>query len=128
VTPPRAHGGQACEANVIKEVDLTCIIDAGPKRHLSKRLAGGFVLAALLTLGTYVAPAGAQPRHDDHHDDHHGGDRRVVRHDDDRHDYHGGGYYPAPPVVYGGPVYAAPPLVYGPTIGINLPGLSIGIQ
>ncbi len=103
---------------------MTCIIDTGPKRHLSKRLAGGLVLAALLTLGTYVAPACAQPRHDDHH----GGDRRVVRHDD-HHDYHGGGgYYPAPPVVYGGPVYAAPPVVYGPSITIGLPGVTIGIQ
>ena len=102
---------------------MTCIIDTGPKRLLSKRLAGGLVLAALLTLGTSVAPAGAQPRHDDHH----GGDRRVVRHDD-HHDYHGGGYYPAPPVVYGGPVYAAPPVVYGPSVTIGLPGVTIGIQ
>jgi hypothetical protein len=48
------------------------------------------------------------------------------------HDYHGynygwtGGYYGAPPVVYGDP-YA-----YGyyppPGVGINLPGVSIGIR
>ncbi|HEY5209278.1 MAG TPA: hypothetical protein VIJ42_07525 [Stellaceae bacterium] len=48
----------------------------------------------------------------------------------------GGGYYAAPPVVYGGyspnyyygpDYYAPPPVAYGPGIGVNLPGVSIGI-
>jgi hypothetical protein len=75
---------------------------------LARRLA----IAALLTIGTFVASAGAA----DHRYDHRGWDHQ------------GGGYHGAPPVVYGGPVYAPPPVVYGPTIGINLPGVSIGIQ
>ena len=83
-------------------------------------MAAAIALSALFTAGTLVGQASAQP----HRDDHRGGDRHF-----DHRDYHGGGgYYPAPPVVYGGPVYAPPPVVYGPAIGINLPGVSIGIQ
>jgi hypothetical protein len=94
------------------------IIDAGPKRRVSARLAAGVVVSALLVLGTFAAPAGA--------DEHHGGDRG---HHDDR--GHGGGnrgYYAPPPVVYGTPYYAPPPVVYGPAVGIYLPGVNIGIQ
>jgi len=49
----------------------------------------------------------------------------------------GGGYYRGPPVIYGSPYYngcvwpyrygCAPPVVYGPSIGIGLPGVSVGI-
>ncbi len=53
-------------------------------------------------------------------------------HDHYAHGWVGGGYYAAPPVVYGGgyyPYYAPPPVVYGPGIGVgvNLPGVSIGV-
>jgi hypothetical protein len=49
---------------------------------------------------------------------------------DDRHDWNygwTGGYWVAPPVVYGSPYgygYYPPPV----GVGINLPGVSIGIQ
>jgi hypothetical protein len=98
---------------------LTHFLDITTPGHRSVRLAAGLAVAALFTIATSIAPAGAQPRRDDHH--------RDVRHFDHRDD-HGGGYYPAPPVVYGGPVYAPPPVVYGPAVGINLPGVSIGIN
>jgi hypothetical protein len=95
------------------------IVEFGLKRHLSGKAAASLALSACLVLGAFVASAGAQPRRDDHR----GGDRHFD-HRDDR----GRGYYAPPPVVYGGPAYYPPPVVYGPTIGINLPGVSIGIQ
>jgi hypothetical protein len=49
------------------------------------------------------------------------------RHDRD-HRYRDDGYYNPPPVVYGAPYYAPPPVVYGPSIGIAVPGLTIGIH
>jgi len=52
---------------------------------------------------------------------------RVYRGDGRGHGNWGGGYYPPPPVIYGSPYYAPPPVVYAPGIGINLPGISIGI-
>ena len=97
---------------------MTAILDTGSKRRRPAKLAAGFALSAVLTLGTLVGSAGAQPRRDDHR----GRDHRFDHHYDHR------GYYPAPPVVYGGPVYAPPPVVYGPAVGIYLPGVSIGIQ
>jgi hypothetical protein len=69
----------------------------------------GFALCALFALGTLATLA--------HADEHHGG------RDGDWH-----GYYRAPPVVYGSPYYYPPPVVYGPGIGINLPGIAIGIH
>jgi hypothetical protein len=101
---------------------LTCILHSTPPRRRAARLTAELALSAVLALGTFVASAGAQP----HRDDQHRGDRGFVRHDD--RGYRGDGYYPAPPVVYGGPVYAPPPVVYGPSVGIYLPGVSIGIQ
>jgi hypothetical protein len=81
---------------------MTRIIDSESKRRLPAQLAAGLAISALLVLGAFVAPAGAQ----------------VV---------YGGSYYAAPPVVYGSPYYAPPPVVYGPAVGVNLPGVSIGI-
>lgn len=102
---------------------MTCIIDTNSRRHLSARLAAGLVISALLLLGTSLAPAGAGDRRDDHR----GGDRHG-----DWHGGGGGGYYAPPPVVYGAPYYAPyyapPPVVYGPSVGVYLPGISIGIQ
>jgi hypothetical protein len=100
---------------------LTHTLDRKSTRLRPARLAAGVALSALLALGTFGAPAGAQPRHDDQHRN----DRGFARHDD--RGFHGDGYYP-PPVVYGGPVYAPPPVVYGPAVGIYLPGVTIGIQ
>jgi len=94
---------------------MTCTNSTASKRHLSAKLMGGIAISALLALGAFATPASA-----DWH-----GDRRGYN----------GGYY-APPVVYGSPYgggyygspYYAPPVIYGPGIGINLPGVSIGIQ
>lgn len=96
---------------------MTEISNTNSKRRLSAKLAAGFVISAVLALGTYAAPA-----HADWNGHHHG--------------YYNGGYYRSPPVVYGsgyyggyyGSPYYAPPVVYGPGIGINLPGVSIGIR
>ncbi len=77
--------------------------------------------SALVALTISVAPAHADERRDGYHDDHH--DRDRDRHRDDR--YHRG--YPPPPVVYS-PYYAPPPVVYGPSVGVYLPGISIGIH
>jgi len=99
---------------------MTCTIDSKSKRRLPAKLAAGLAISAFLVLGTLVASASAAERRDDH--------RREA--------YHGGGYggayYAPPPVVYatpyyGTPYYAPPPVVYGPAIGVNLPGVSIGI-
>jgi len=94
------------------------IIDARSKRRVSARLAAGVAISALLVLGTFAAPAGA--------DEHRGGDRD---HRGDRgHEGWNRGYSSPPPVVYGTPYYAPPPVVYGPAVGIYLPGVNIGIQ
>lgn len=99
---------------------MTCINDTNSRRHLSTRLGAGLVISAFLLLGTSVASASAQGRWNDHRGDRHG----------DWHGGGGGGYYPAPPVVvYGSPYYyAPPPVVYGPSVGVYLPGVSIGIH
>jgi hypothetical protein len=99
---------------------MTRIIDTNSRRHLSGKLAAGLAISAFLLLGTALASASAEDRHDDRR----GGDHRG-----DWHDRGGGGYYAAPPVVYGAPsYYAPPPVVYGPAVGIYLPGVSVGIQ
>ena len=78
------------------------------------RLAAGIAVSAIVAFG--ITAGTAQARWE-HRDEHGGGDW-----------HHGwsGGYYAAPPVVYGDP-YA-----YGyyppPGVGINLPGVSIGIR
>jgi len=91
---------------------MTCSNDTGSKRRLSATIVTGLAFSAVLALGTFATSALA----DDHrgwHGDHHG--------------YYGG-YYGAPPVVYGSPYYYPPPVVFGPGIGINLPGVSVGIR
>ncbi len=113
---------------------MTCIIDTKSKRRLPARLAAGFAICALLVLGTYVASASAQ----DHHGGHRGGDERGGRgygyggyggYDEDRgYGGWGGGYYPPPPVVYASPYAYPPPVIYGPGIGIEMPGINIGIR
>jgi hypothetical protein len=100
---------------------MTCITTTTSKRRLSAKLAAGVVVSAILALGTFAAPA---------HADWDGYQRRGS------HNWNGG-YYRAPPVVYGSyygssyygyaPAYY-PPVVYGPSVGINLPGFSIGIR
>jgi hypothetical protein len=95
---------------------MTCTINTNAKRRLSARLAAGIAISAILALGAFATPASARE-----YDHHHG---------------YSGGYYRAPPVVYGSPYggayygspYYAPPVVYGPGIGINLPGVNIGIR
>jgi hypothetical protein len=95
---------------------MTWNIGTTSKRRLSAKLVGGIAISALLALGTFANPASAEER-----------------------EYHhnwNGGYYRAPPVVYGSPYgggyygspYYYPPVVYGPGIGINLPGVNIGIR
>ncbi len=99
---------------------MTQIINAKSKRLLSIKLAAGAVVSAVLALGAFPAPASA---------DWYGNNYRG-------HHNWNGGYYRAPPVVYGsrygssyyGSPYYYPPVVYGPSIGIGLPGLSIGIR
>jgi hypothetical protein len=101
---------------------MTYIINRTSKRRLSVKLVAGVVVSAVLALGAYAAPANADEWHG-HHRGEHGS--------------WNGGYYQAPPVVYGSPYggsyygYAPsyyPPAVYSPGIGINLPGLNIGIR
>ena len=91
---------------------MTCTTNTTSTRRPSAKLLGGIAVAALLALGAFATPASA-----DWHGDHRG--------------YYGG-YYRAPPVVYGGGYYNypyyAPPVIYGPGVGINLPGVSIGIR
>ncbi len=85
------------------------------------RLATRLLIAGGLLFGTFVATAGAEERHDDHH----GRDR----HEERGHDRGwNGGYYAPPPVVYAPPAYYPPPVVYGPSVGVYLPGISIGIR
>ena len=100
---------------------MTCTIDSKSKRRLPAKLAAGLAISAVLVLGTFVASASAADHRYDHRGrgyDHGGG--------------YGGAYYAPPPVVYGSPYYgspyyAPPPVVYGPAVGVNLPGVSIGI-
>lgn len=109
---------------------MTDKIDTKTKRHLPGTFAAGLAIAALLALGTFVAPASAEEHHGSRpggHGAHHpGGGHRGG--------YGGGnggwsgGYYGAPPVVYGGPYYEPPPVVYGPGIGISLPSIGISIN
>jgi hypothetical protein len=91
-------------------------------RLLSAKFLTGLALATFLAVGAVPTPSVAQ---DDHHDHDRDRDRD---HDRDRHDDRRGGYYAAPPVVYGTPYYPPPPVIYGPGIGINLPGVAIGIR
>jgi hypothetical protein len=96
---------------------MTCTESTrSPRRHAA-RLIAGVAVAAVLALGVSAGTANARWDHrDDHRDDHRGWT---------------GGYYNAPPVVYGSPYaygYYPPPVAYGPGIGINLPGVNIGIR
>ncbi len=102
---------------------MTCITDTTPKRRLSVKFAAGITVAAVLAFGTFAVPVPANAEWYGYHREH-------------RHNWNGG-YYRAPPVVYGSPYgnsyygspyYYPPPVVYGPSIGIGLPGLSIGIR
>ena len=98
---------------------MTWIIDTKSKRRRAAKLAAGFVISAMLALGTLAVPAKAD--WDGNHRGYH-------------HNWNGG-YYRAPPVVYGSPYHSSyygspyhyPPVVYGPGIGIGLPGVNIGI-
>ena len=103
---------------------MTWNIDTISKRRrpfakLAPTLAAGLAISALLAVGTFAAPANAD------------WDGNRGRH----HNWNGG-YYNAPPVVYGSPYrssyygssYYAPPVIYGPGVGINMPGVSIGIR
>jgi hypothetical protein len=90
---------------------------------LLRRLGAGAVLCAVLVAGS-AGTAQAFWRH--------GGYGGYYHHGWWGHPAWGG-YYAPPPVVYGGGYYAPgyvapPPVVYGPGIGINLPGVSIGIE
>jgi hypothetical protein len=102
---------------------MTCIIETPSKRSLSAKVAAGLAISAFLVLGMSAVPASAEEHRGDRHGDHRGWDD---------HGHHGwgwgGGYYRAPPVVYGSPYYAPPPVVYGPSVGVYLPGVSIGIR
>jgi hypothetical protein len=84
-------------------------------------LLGAFVVSTGV-VSTGVVSAGAEERHEDHR----GADHRYYGGRDRGWD--NGRYYHAPPVVYGQPNYYPPPVVYGPTVGVYLPGLSIGIR
>ena len=104
---------------------MTCI-NTKSKRRLSARLLTGVALSVCVLFGGFVSTASA----DEHHDrgEHRGWDHRGSR------SGWTGGYYAAPPVVYGSPYgyrygYGyPPPVVYGPSVGISVPGLSIGIR
>ena len=81
----------------------------------SLRLGTAVAASAALVLAMSAAPASARWDHE-RHGTHHGW---------------AGGYWGAPPVVYGSPYaygYYPPPVAYGPSVGINLPGVSIGIR
>jgi hypothetical protein len=107
---------------------MTRIIDTKPKRRLSTKLAAGLAISAFLLLGTFVASASAGNNNDHHWNNNNYNYNRGYG--------WSGNYYAGPPVVYGTPYYAPqyapsyypPPVVYGPGIGINLPGVNIGIQ
>ena len=104
------------------------ITNTRSKRYLPATLAAGLVVACL-GLGAIATAAIAE--------DHRGGDHRGGDHRGGGERGRGGGgwsggYYPAPTVVYGSPYGSPygypPPVVYGPGIGINLPGVSVGIR
>lgn len=110
---------------------MNAIIRTEPRRFGGRVLGPtlGLVAAAALAIGI----AGAAPAFAADHHWH--GARGHAYHGH----YRGGGYYGAPPVVYGGyspgyyygpDYYAPPPVVYGAPglgVGVNLPGLSIGV-
>jgi len=75
------------------------------------RLAASVAVAAVVGFGITASTAQAYWDHP-HHDYRYGWS---------------GGYYGAPPVVYGNP-YSYGYYPPGPGIGINLPGVSIGIR
>lgn len=101
---------------------MTWIVDIKSKRRLSVELTAGLIVSAVFVMGAFVGSAEAQGRR--------GYDRTRGYHH-----HWNGGYYRPPPVVYGSPYgsnyygspYYPPPVVYGPSIGIRLPGISIGI-
>jgi hypothetical protein len=95
---------------------MTSTDDTSSKRPLSATFVTGLGATALLALCSFATVAFADGHRDEHRDWR-----------GDRHGYYGG-YYGAPPVVYGSPYYYPPPVVYGPGIGINLPGVAIGIR
>jgi len=81
----------------------------------SARLVAGIAVSAFIAFGMAAGTAQARWEHQDEHHDWHG----------DRHGW-SGGYWGAPPVVYGNPYsygYYPPP-----GVGINLPGVHIGIH
>jgi hypothetical protein len=96
-----------------KEVLMTWLNGLRSKPRQAAWLAAG--VAAVFALGTFAGPASARwAGRDEHREYHHSWT---------------GGYYNAPPVVYGQPYgYYPPPVVYGPGVGINLPGVHIGIR
>ena len=111
---------------------MTCIIDVKSNRHLLAKLAAGLTMSVLLVLGTLVASAGAEAHPADHRGAHHGGDHRGVAPASaaEHRGYHHGGDYRGDRGHAGrdGDDYRVPPVVYGPAIGINLPGISIGVR
>jgi hypothetical protein len=100
---------------------MTEIIDTKSKRFPSSKLVTGVFIASIFALGTLAGSASAQVQ---------------GYYAPGYHHHWNGGYYAAPPVVYGsrygesyyGTPYYPPPVIYGPGIGINLPGVSIGIH
>ena len=104
-----------------------------PKRRLSVKAAAGIALSAMLALGALAAPAyaGWGDRPGGHQGDNQGGHQDAHRDDDRGRSYGANVYYAPPPVVYVAPYagtpYYPPPVVYGPAVGVNLPGVSIGI-
>jgi hypothetical protein len=101
---------------------MTKSINAKSGRTIT--FAAGLAVAAMIGLGAVVSPASADDRWHDHRDGDFRGDRG--------HGGWGGGWHRAPPVVYGSPYYepyyAPPPVVYAPTVGIAVPGVTIGIH
>ena len=108
---------------------MTRFFDKISTPRLTAAFATGLAVFSLLILATYSPSANAAGHHGGGHG---GGGHRGGG------GYRGGGgwtggYYPAPPVIYGDPygVYPygyPPPVVYGPSIGIAVPGISIGIR
>ena len=103
------------------------------KRRLSGKIAAGVAISVILAFSTFAGPASARwADRDDHRGDQRHDQRDEYRGDDYRGGGWTGGYYAPPPVVYAAPVggygYYPPPVVYGPSIGITLPGVSIGIR
>jgi hypothetical protein len=91
------------------------------------KLVAGLIIGSGILCGAFAGSAGAEDRRDEH---------RRWNHQEER--YHdrdwGRGYYAPPPVIYAPPAYYAPrpyyppPVVYGPSVGVYLPGVSIGIH